>query len=269
MAHGSASATLPPSVRGLLLDLDGTLYVGSQAIPGAPEALRRIKAAGYPLRFITNTSTLSRVALCQKLRDLGFEAEPEDIFSAPWAARCHLERLDGASCALLLAEDARREFAGLPETEIEQADCLVLGDFEAAWSHALLNRLFNRMRQGAQLVALHKNRFWQTEAGLSMDMGGLVAALEYCSGQPALVLGKPSPDFFLSAVRDLGLNPGATAILGDDIDSDIGGGQAAGLVGLLARTGKYREDYARASQVQPDAVLNSVQDLPDWLGIPA
>ena len=269
MAHASTPATPPRSVRGLLLDLDGTLYVGSKAIPGAPDALRRIKAAGYPLRFITNTSTLSRVALCEKLRSLGFEAEPEDIFSSPWAARRHLESLGGASCALLLAGDARREFAGLPETEIEQADCLVLGDFEAAWNHALLNRLFNRMRQGAQLIALHKNRFWQTEAGLCMDIGGLVAALEYCSGQPALVLGKPSPDFFLSAVRDLGLNPGETAILGDDIDSDIGGGQAAGLVGLLARTGKYRKDYARASQVKPDAVLDSARAMPDWLGITA
>lgn len=264
MANGPASKP----VRGVLLDLDGTLYVGAQAVPGAVDAVRRIKAAGYPLRFITNTSTLARDSLCQKLRGLGFDAEPEDIFSSPWAARRYLDSLGGAPCALLLAEDARREFAGLPEVEIEQADGLVLGDFKAAWNHALLNRLFNRMRQGAHLIALHKNRFWQTEAGLSMDIGGLVAALEYCSGRPALVLGKPSPGFFLGAVHDLGLNPGETAILGDDIDADIGGGRAAGLIGLLARTGKYREDDARASAVKPDAVLDSVRDLPDWLGLP-
>jgi ribonucleotide monophosphatase NagD (HAD superfamily) len=122
------------------------------------------------------------------------------------------------------------------------------------------------MMQGGRLIAAHRNRCWQTEAGLSMDLGGLVAALEYCSGQRAWVAGKPAPDFFRLALRDMGLEPGQAAIVGDDIDADIGGGQAVGLVGILVRTGKFREAYAQAAPVRPDWVIDSVCALPGLLG---
>jgi HAD superfamily hydrolase (TIGR01458 family) len=255
------------SVQGLLFDLDGVLYVGSKPIQGAAETLRRIRAAGLPLRFVTNTSTLSQASLHGKLRGLGFDIEPAEIISAPQAAWMYLERLGRPRCALLLAEDVLRDFSGMVRVEIEEADAIVLGDIGENWTYELLNRLFNRMMQGARLIAVHRNRFWQTEAGLRMDIGGFVAALEYCTGREALVMGKPSADFFRVAVDDLGLPSGRCAIVGDDIDMDIGGGQAAGLAGVLVKTGKYRETYAAASAVRPDRIIASVNELPGLLGL--
>jgi HAD superfamily hydrolase (TIGR01458 family) len=254
-----------PALEGILFDLDGVLYVGSELIEGAPESVRRIRAAGHACRFITNTSTLSRTSLHRKLRQLGFDIEPAEIFSAPQAARLHLARLGHPRCALLLAEDARSEFADTMQAGIEAADAIVLGDIGEAWTCDLLNRLFNRMMQGAKLIAVHRNRFWQTETGLRMDIGGFVAALEYCTGREVLVAGKPSLAFFRMAVEDMGLPPDRCAIVGDDIDVDVGGGQAAGLFGILVKTGKYREAYAAASPVRPDRIVASVKDLPDLL----
>jgi HAD superfamily hydrolase (TIGR01458 family) len=262
-----AFATPLDAVKGLLFDLDGVLYVGSRPIEGASDSIRRIRAAGYACRFATNTSTLSRDSLHRKLRQLGFEIEPQDIISAPQAVRLYLERLAEPRCALLLAEDARRDFSGVAQVDIEAADVIVLGDIGPVWTYDLLNRLFNRMMQGAQLIAVHRNRFWQTETGLNMDIGGLVAALEYCTGRQALAMGKPSADFFRTALQDMDLEPGQAAIVGDDIDVDVGGGQAAGLAGILVKTGKYREAYAAASPVRPDAVIESVNALPALLGL--
>jgi HAD superfamily hydrolase (TIGR01458 family) len=267
MTRTADPASPPCAVQGLLCDLDGVLYVGSRPVEGAAEALRRIRAAGLPIRFVTNTSTLSRAALHGKLRSLGFAVESAEIVSAPQAARLYLERLGRPRCALLLAEDALRDFSGVTRVDIEEAEAIVLGDIGDAWSCELLNRLFNRMMQGAQLIAVHRNRFWQTETGLRMDIGGFVAALEYCTGRQALVMGKPSAEFFRMAVADLGISPGGCAMVGDDIDMDIGGAQAAGLMGILVKTGKYREEYAAASPVRPDRVIGSVAELPEVLGI--
>lgn len=267
MATDIEPAARPVSVKSLLFDLDGVLYVGSQPIEGAAESLRRIRDSGLACRFITNTSTLSLASLHRKLLSLGFAVEAGEIISAPRAAAIYLEALGRPRCALLLAEDAQSDFSAVAPTAIEEADYLVLGDIGAAWNHELLNRLFNRMMQGARLVAVHRNRFWQTETGLNMDIGGLVAALEYCTGQTALVMGKPSADFFRIALRGMEIESGRAAIVGDDIDVDIGGGQAAGLVGILVRTGKYREAYAKASPIRPDWVIGSVRELPGLLGV--
>lgn len=119
---------------------------------------------------------------------------------------------------------------------------------------------------GAKLIAIHKNRFWQTEHGLQMDIGGFIDGLEYASGVKAMIVGKPSPDFFQIALDDMGLNPCEAAIIGDDIDADVGGGQQAGLKGILVKTGKYRQSYAEASTVKPDLIIDSIMDLPGALG---
>jgi ribonucleotide monophosphatase NagD (HAD superfamily) len=98
-----------------------------------------------------------------------------------------------------------------------------------------------------------------------MDIGGFVAALEYCTGRPALVMGKPSADFFRVALGDIGASAHEVAMVGDDIDSDIGGAQRVGLFGILTRTGKFRQQYVEASSVRPDLVIDSIEALPDAL----
>ena len=113
------------------------------------------------------------------------------------------------------------------------------------------------------MLALHKGRYWQTETGLRMDIGAFVAGLEYVTGQSATVIGKPSPDFFTLVLQDLGLLPEQVAMVGDDIESDIGGAQAVGMKGVLVRTGKYRSETTAVSKIKPSLIIDSVADLPD------
>lgn len=252
--------------KGLLFDLDGVLYVGSQPIPGAAEAVARLRASGLPCRFITNTSTLSLASLTQKIQALGFDIPASEIISAPQAAVRYLRELKAPSCGLLLAEDVKQDFAEFWQPG-KKVNVIVVGDIGKAWSYALLNEVFNALIQGAQLIAIHKNRYWQTEEGLQMDIGGFVHALEYASGKNCVLIGKPAPEFFRVALEDMGCRAEEAAIVGDDIDSDVAGGQASGLKGILVKTGKYRQSYVDASPVTPDLVLDSIRDLPKALGL--
>jgi HAD superfamily hydrolase (TIGR01458 family) len=253
------------TIKGILFDLDGVLYVGSNAIEGAVEAVQKIRAGGMPCRFVTNTSTLSLSSLQHKINALGFSISADEIISAPQATILYLNRQHEPVCRLLLADDVKNDFKDFRQSDTG-ANYIVVGDIGNAWSYPLLNEVFNCLMQGAKLIAIHKNRFWQTEQGLQMDIGGFIEALEYASGSKAMIIGKPSADFFKIALADMGLKPEEAAIIGDDIDVDIGGGQRAGLKGVLVRTGKYRQSYAESSPITPDLIIDSVMNLPGELG---
>lgn len=252
------------AIKGILFDLDGVLFVSSTPIEGAIQAVADIRASGIPCRFVTNTSTLSLTSLHKKISQLGFSIPEHEIISAPQATRLYLNGLKDPVCRFLLADDVKKDFDGLRQSDTE-ADHIIVGDIGNAWSYQLLNEVFNCLMQGAKLIAIHKNRFWQTEHGLQMDIGGFIDGLEYASGTKAMIIGKPSADFFQIALDHMGLKAHEVAMIGDDIDADIGGAQHAGLKGVLVRTGKYRKNYAELSAVIPDLTINSVAGLPDAL----
>lgn len=259
MANRGAAA-----INGLLFDLDGVLYVGDRLIPGAAEALQELQQHQLPQRFITNTSTQTVRDIAAKLQRLGLTIAPADIFSAVSATLSYLRQQGSPRVHLLLRDSVCSEFSEF-EQQHPAPDYVVVGDIGAAWDYALLNRVFNELMGGAELIAMHANKYWQTEQGLQMDIGAFVAGLEFVTGKQATIIGKPSPDFFAAATAALQLPPQEVAIIGDDIENDVGGGQASGLQGILVRTGKYRQEVAEASTVTPDAILDSVADLPAFL----
>ncbi len=256
----------PSSIKGILFDLDGVLYVDAKTIAGAVEAVNKIRASGLSCRFVTNTSTLSLDSLQQKLHSFGFDIPTREIISAPQAAVRFLAKQPDPVCRLLLAEDVKKDFQAFRQSETD-VGYIVVGDIGDAWTYPMLNEIFNSLVKGAKLIAIHKNRFWQTAQGLQMDIGGFVQALEYASGTQAMMIGKPARDFFQIALDDMHLAAAETAMIGDDIDSDVDGAQQAGLAGILVRTGKYRQAYTEASAVTPQLVLDSVNDLPAALGL--
>lgn len=252
-------------IKGLLLDLDGVLYVDGEPIPGAARAVTTLRERGLPLRFITNTSTQPPEALQHKLAGFGIAVTADEIFSAVSATVQYLQALGTPALHLVMQDAVKPAFAGFP-LDSREPDFVVLADIGEAWSYALLNRIFNLLMHGARLICLHRNKYWQTGDGLHIDIGAFVAGLEYVSGAQALVMGKPSPEFFRQALASLALPAAQVAVVGDDIEVDIGGGQAVGLAGILVKTGKYREALVRQSGIRPWQTLASVAQLPGVLG---
>jgi len=244
--------------KGLLIDLDGTLYTDNGPIPGALEALNRLEEAGIPYRYVTNTTRKSRREVVSQLRELGFQARVDLVSTPATAANALLRR---KKCHTLVA---RALLEDLPEIvpEDKAPEYVLVGDLGRGFDYRRLNAAFRCLVDGAGLVALQKNRFWQEADGLSLDVGPFVAALEYASGKTALVVGKPKPAFFEAVLRDLGREAREVAMVGDDAESDVAGAQRAGLRGIQVRTGKYRPGTAGA----PDAEIPSIADLPEMLG---
>ena len=240
-------------MKGLLIDLDGTLYVGDAPVPGAVDAIARLAGERVPRRYLTNTSRVSRRQLAERLRQMGFPIDQEEIFTAPRATADWLRSRGRRRISLLLPQATEEDFAGF-ELVREDPEVVVVGDLGWEWSYDLLNEAFRQLMEGAELIALHRNRYWRTPEGLQLDAGPFVAALEYAAGVSATVIGKPSRPFFQLAASSLELDGDRVVVIGDDVESDIGGAQAAGMRGVLVRTGKFREDVLRESGITPDAI---------------
>ncbi|MFL6236237.1 MAG: TIGR01458 family HAD-type hydrolase [Thermoanaerobaculia bacterium] len=251
-------------VDGILFDLDGTVYQEGRAIPGAAEALETLRRRGLPFRFTTNTTRRPRAALAARLREMGIPARPEEILSAPAAAARWLRDRGIRRAQLLLAEATFEEFSGL-EIVDRDPDVVVVGDLGEGWTFPLLNQAFRNLMDGAELLAIQRNRYWHTDGALSLDAGPFVAALEYGSGKTATLVGKPSPAFFEAAARELGLPPERIAVVGDDLESDVAGARAAGMLGIAVRTGKYRPQDEERARRTADGVLDSIGDVPEWV----
>lgn len=247
-------------VRALLVDLEGTVYQGKRLIPGAVEALAAAEARGIPHRFVTNTTSRPRSAVVSELAAMGFDVDPERIFTAPRAAQALLARRGLRRCDLLVNPALLEDFPGIFQDE-SAPEAVVLGDMGEELTFSRLNRAFRHLLSGAEFVTLARNRYWRAEEGFMLDLGAFTAALEYASGREAILVGKPAPDFFTAALASLGVAPAEAAVIGDDVESDVGGGQAAGMLGVLVRTGKFRPGDAERSEARPDAALDSLAQL--------
>jgi HAD superfamily hydrolase (TIGR01458 family) len=258
MTLNGFSSPLGPRPSAFLFDLDGVFYNDTQPIPGGAEVITRLRAQGVPFRFVTNTTSRGRAALAAKLQGFGVSAEPREIFCPAVAASSFLSEKN-ASAVFFTTADTRGEFDSVREDRA-QPEYVVLGDLGDDWTYEKLNQALRYLLNGARLVALGMSRYWRANDGPRLDVGPIAAAFTYATGQQPIVLGKPAREFFLLAVRDLHIDPAQCAMVGDDIVTDIGGAQAAGLQTILVRTGKFRpEDLSGA--IRPDVIIDSIADL--------
>jgi len=255
-------------MRGVLVDLDGVLYVGDEVVPGATDAVAWLREQDIPHLFLTNTTSRPRSAIVGKLSGFGIEVQEDQILTPALAAAAWLRESAVGRPALFVPNATAAEFADLdplPTDAEDGAGSVVVGDLGDGWDFATLNRAF-RLLMGEPrptLVALGMTRYWRAPDGLRLDAGAFVRALEYASGATATVMGKPDAAFYTLAVRTLGAAEPEVVMVGDDIRTDVGGAQQAGLTGVLVRTGKFSAADLRG-EVTPDAVLDSIADLPEW-----
>jgi HAD superfamily hydrolase (TIGR01458 family) len=252
----------------ILVDIDGVLHVSGEPIPDAPEGVERLRADGHVLRFVTNNTTRARARLAEELRAIGVPIEEDEIETTPLAAG---KLLAGQRVLALVMAAIRPDLERNAALVDSGADAVLLGgadetaETERVFAYSNLSRAFAELENGARLVCLHRNRWWQTSRGPLLDAGAFVAGLEYATGVEAVVVGKPTRAYFEAALGELDVNPGDAVMVGDDIEADIGGAKAIGMRAVLVRTGKFREDTLAASEHRPDAVLDSIADLPAWL----
>ncbi len=242
---------LPGDVKAVLLDLSGVLYVGDTALPGAAQALQRLRANVPSIRFLTNTTRSSRASILRKLAAMGIAVAPQEVYTAPLATR-----------QLIAQRRLRPHYLVHPDIEEEMGpsdpdpSAVVLGDAGPFFTYDRLNQAFRLLMRGLPLIVMARNRYFKEGDGLSLDMGAFVAALEYSSGVQAEVVGKPALPFFEAALRDVAAQASATVMIGDDLHDDIEGAQRAGVAGILVRTGKFRPEDESDESVRPALIVD-------------
>ncbi|XP_018365671.1 PREDICTED: haloacid dehalogenase-like hydrolase domain-containing protein 2 isoform X1 [Trachymyrmex cornetzi] len=219
----------------VLIDLSGTLHIDNTAIPGAIQALNRLRNANLSIKFVTNTTKESSNYLYERLIKLGFDLRKEEIFSSLVAARKLIisQRLKPM---LLIDPAAMEDFQDLVTDNIPNA--VVIGLAPSKFNYEELNKAFRLLLDGASLIAIHEGRYYKRPDGLALGPGPFIKGLEYASNTKAKVVGKPTIEFFKTALEET--DTAQAVMIGDDVRDDVAGAQAAGIRGILVQTGKYR-----------------------------
>src|SRR5271166_7003571 len=172
---------------GVLLDIDGVLYVGNEPIAGAHEAFSELRELSAGVRLITNTTSRSRRAVREQLLGMGFDVSLEEVLTPAAMAVRHCHERGYRSVSVLVSERLREDLAELDSVALRTpADAIVLGDLGDGFTPEVLNSAFRALMDGAELVTLQHNRYWRRADGLALDVGAYAAALEYASGREAV-----------------------------------------------------------------------------------
>jgi HAD superfamily hydrolase (TIGR01458 family) len=260
------SASPLEGVEGVLLDLDGVLTTSWHALEGAPEAIGWLRELEMPFKILTNTTSMTRRDLFRRLQEAKLDIRIEDLLTAATATAAYVRaHHHGARCFLITKCDLSEDFEGI-EMDSEKADVVVIGGAEDGFTYENVNRAFQMLMNGATLLAMHRGLYWKTDEGLMLDAGAFIRGLEEAAEIEATLVGKPARSFFDSAIDALGVPRDKVVMVGDSLRGDVNGAQRAGIRGVLVRTGAFRPEQLRGAEKEPDAIIDSVADLPHLLG---
>lgn len=243
---------------GFLFDLNGVFYEDKNIISGANETIDWLKKNSIPYKFISNNSTLSRKLFVEKLKKIGLKINISDVITSNYAGVLTIKKMGLKNCKLIMTEEAKLDYKKF-QLQNKKIDAIVIGDIGEKWSFSLMNELMNDIISGAEIIALHKGKYYQSQGKLKIDCGAFVAGLEFSTSKKAISIGKPKKSFFDLAAFDLGTNK--ICLVGDDLHNDIEGGQKMGYKTILVKTGKYRQNIFDKSKIKPDFCIPSIKEL--------
>ncbi|MCX7839133.1 MAG: HAD-IIA family hydrolase [Anaerolineae bacterium] len=255
------------NIRGFIFDLDGTVYLGERALPGAVETLAEIRARGLPCVFISNKPLEPASAYAAKLTRLGIPATPRDVITSVRVLIAYFQRHAPHARVFPIGEPPLWEelrAAGLQLTDDPAHIEYVVAAFDRTFDYRKWNIAFQAIKfHGAHFVATNADKSCPVDGGEIPDCAGIIAALEATTDKKVeFVAGKPSPLIIQTAVAQMGVPVNACLVVGDRLETDIVMGRAAGARTALVLTGvTRREDVARAD-VQPDYVLENISEIP-------
>jgi arabinose operon protein AraL len=250
--------------RGWLLDLDGTVYLGEQLIPGAAEAIAALRGEGRRVAFLSNKPLQTRDDYAAKLTRLGVPAAADEVINSSLVLARHLRALDPGAPVYVIGEPpmlAEMAAHGFEVRDDERVRWVVIA-FDRTFTYAKLNTALQAVRGGARLIATNPDRTCPVEGGEIPDCAGMIAAVEAVTDTKVeIIVGKPSPIMLEVALHALGCAVHESVIVGDRVETDMAMGKQLGLATVLVLSGVTRSDDPRIAALAPDHVLRSVREL--------
>lgn len=248
--------------RFFLLDMDGTIYLGPHAIPGAPEFIAALRAAGKGFLFFTNNPSKDAHAYAAKLRGMGIPAEPGDVLTSGEATARYLAHETPYRRLYVIGTpsfEAELRAVGMTLTE-DTPDAVVLA-FDTGLTYAKLERAALLLAQGLPYIATNPDRVCPTEYGAIPDCGATAALLEAATGRTPRYIGKPNPEMIQMGLEKLGARPEETVMVGDRLYTDMEMAYRAGTLSALVLSGETTAAHLAEAPRQPDFVFNSVAEM--------
>ncbi|HET8576095.1 MAG TPA: HAD-IIA family hydrolase [Methylomirabilota bacterium] len=250
--------------RGWLFDLDGTVYLGEQLVPGAGEVIAELRRAGRRIAFLSNKPLQTREDYALKLTRLGVPAAAEDVINSSLVLARYLRDLDPGAPVFVIGEPpliAEMRAHGFEVRDDERVRWVVIA-FDRTFTYAKLNTALQAVKHGARLIATNPDRTCPVEGGEIPDCAGMMAAVEAVTGmQVEVVVGKPSPIILEVALAALGVSAAEAVMVGDRIETDITMGKRLGLATILVLSGITRPGDPRIAALAPDHVLGSIREI--------
>lgn len=254
-----------PAYDGYVFDIDGTLLLGDQPLPGAAATIAALRAAGSSVRYLTNKPLERPAAYAEQLTRLGIPAQPDDVVASTDALIRYLRLHHADRAALTVAEPLIAELlreAGLAVTGDPASAGVVVVSFDRTFDYAKLLAAYRAVRGGAVIVATNPDPYCPTPDGGLPDCAAMLAAIEASTGATAeAVVGKPSPHMAETLLGRLGVPPERTLLVGDRLDTDIAMGLHAGMDAALVLTGATSRGELAMSRWSPTFVIDHLAQL--------
>jgi HAD superfamily hydrolase (TIGR01458 family) len=253
-------------IKGILADIDGTLYFKGVPIPGAIETILKLRKIGLKFLFFTNTDSKSPKTVLEILKQYGFTIDEEEIFTPINALKEFLLKYPDKKSYFLTTVEVTKEFQGFPELKgSEIPEFVIVGDFHDNWDVHRLNKAFKFVLKGSKLLGTQGNWYYLDRTGEPvLDTGSFVHMIAKAAKVEPVIFGKPSREYFLQALKKLKLESDEVLVVGDDIESDIQGAINAGIKGILVRTGKGQFFESNKSRITPFKIIDSFSSLKNF-----
>ncbi|MFX1503021.1 MAG: HAD-IIA family hydrolase [Promethearchaeota archaeon] len=253
-------------IKGLLIDIDGTLYFKGSPIPGAIKTVSKLKNADIKLLFLTNTDSKSPKTVLKTLQQYGFSIKMEEIFTPIIALKEFLSKNPEKKSYFVTTEEVLKEFEEFPQvTGSEIPEFVVIGDFHDNWDVKRLNVAFQYVLKGTKLLGTQGNKYYLDKKGEPViDTGSFVQMIANAANVLPKIFGKPSKEYFFQALNKLNLTPNEILVVGDDLESDIQGAINSDIKGVLVMTGKGQFYDSKTSKIKPFMVIDSFSSISNF-----
>jgi 4-nitrophenyl phosphatase len=257
-------------LRAVILDMDGVLWRGSHTLDGVPEAFRAMAGRDLKVAVATNNATVEASTVVRRLAEAGVEFPLERVLTSADAAAGYLARhLPPLRRVFVIGEAPLARALRMGGCEIvanaEDSPQAVVVGMDRALDWPKLTAATLAIRAGAAFIGTNPDRTFPSERGIGPGNGAVLAALQAATGIAPTIVGKPEPHLFLEAARRLHAEADEVLVVGDRLETDIVGGQRAGMATALLLTGVTTRQQSETSEIRPTVVLDDLPALAEWL----
>ena len=249
-------------IKGLAIDMDGTVYKGSVPIPGAKEFISDLRRNGIPFMFVTNNSSKGRRQYFEKLKVMGFDIDMSNVLTSGTAALRFLKDERKGKSVYVIGTESYLEDVMEYGIELDDEDPdIVLLSFDRELTYEKINKGYMFIKRGAEFIATHPDDLCPTEDDYDVDIGAFIAMYRYLLNKEPLVIGKPNRLLLDMAASEMGIPADSIAMVGDRLYTDMKMAFDNGLESILVLTGETSMEDLRESPVRPTYILDSVADI--------